>query len=381
MKKGVFFILIIFLAGLTGFRLYQELTVQKASAGRPGFGGPRAALLVDTAEVEPHLFQSTLELPGELEARASVQVMSRINGRLQSVLVDRGDLVEQGQLLAVVEDDDLQQQVRRARAVRQVTVAALNREKTTYENLKKQADRYAELYELGIIAAQEYENRQSEVEVAKANVELAQAELEQSEAAIGELEIQLQQTRIYSPLTGFVGMRHLDPGAMAAANTAIVTVLDISRVKTIVSVIESALSELRSGLPATVLVDAFPGRSFSGQVNRISPQVDPETRSAAVEVQIANPDLLLKPGMFARVKIAVRYSERALTIPRSSLLTRRNTQGVFQISDEMTAVFRPIRIGRIEDDLVEVVEGLEQGEQVVATGAQNLNEGDRITLE
>ena len=137
-------ILVLVLGGLltwVGLRLYRELSVESMDAeGR----GP--ALLVKTATVQPHAFETNLELLGELRPQAVVEVMSRISGRLREVLVDRGDVVRKEQLLAVVDDVDLRQQIHRAEAAVSVTKAAVSREEATYENLKIQVARYRELH-------------------------------------------------------------------------------------------------------------------------------------------------------------------------------------------------------------------------------------------
>ncbi|MCK5351460.1 efflux RND transporter periplasmic adaptor subunit, partial [bacterium] len=109
--------------------------------------------------------------------------------------------------------------------------------------------------------------------------------------------------------------------------------------------------------------------------------LNPETRSADVEIEIANPDNTLKPGMFARVKIDARISRDALSIPRSALLTRGSQKGVFLLTEDMATVFQIIEIGQIKGNVVEVIEGLEAGVEVVNAGASNLNEGDRVRTQ
>jgi len=384
----------VFLAAL-GLRLYQELSGGEVAAdgrlsargGLPGgsdgrsFGGGRPSLLVLTAQVEPHQFETTLEVLGELKPQAEVDVMSRISGRLQQVLVNRGESVREGQLLVVVDDVDLRQQIIRAEAAIAVARAGVNREEATYRNLLLQVKRYQNLHEEALISIQELEDMESRLFVAEAQVELAKAQVQQAEASLRELGIQQEQTRIYSPLDGFVGIRHLDPGALVSPSVSILTVLNLNRVKTVVPVVESAIQRVRPGLPAEVVVDAYPDQIYEGTVTRITPFLNPETRSADVEIEIANPNQVLKPGMFARVKIDAKIIRNALSIPRSALLTRGIQKGVYLLTEDMATVFRPIQIGQIKGDVVEVVDGLEEGMEVVGMGAQHLNEGDRVRTQ
>jgi len=387
LKKVLLIIVVgVFLSAL-GFRLYQELSGEEvAVGGRPpgggrSFGGGRPALLVNTAQVEPHQFQTTLEVLGELEPQAEVDVMSRISGRLQQVLVNRGDPVREGQLLVVVDDVDLRQQIIRAEAAIAVARAGVNREEATYRNLLLQVKRYQNLHEEALISTQELEDLESRLLVAEAQVELAKAQVQQAEASLRELGIQQEQTRIYSPLDGFVGTRHLDPGALVSPSVSILTVLNLNRVKTVVPVVEGAIQRVRVGLPAEIVVDAYPDQIFEGTVTRITPFLNPETRSADAEIEIANPNQILKPGMFARVKIDARIIRDALSIPRSALLTRGIQKGVYLLTEDMVTVFQPIEIGQIKGQVVEVVGGLEEGVEIVSVGAQNLNEGDRVRTQ
>ncbi len=375
----------VFLA-ILGFRLYQELSGDEVAAGggnfgsgRP-FGGEAPSMLVDMAVVQSHRFETTLEVLGELEPQAEVAVMSRVSGRLQQVLVDRGEAVEEGQLLAVVDDVDLQQQIHRADAAIAIARAGVSREQATSRNLLIQVERYRDLHREALISTQEMEELESRVSVAQAQLELARAQVLQAEASLRELRVQQEQTRIYSPLEGFVGTRYLDPGALVSPSVSILSVLHVSRLKTVVPVAEREIQQIRVGLPAEITVDAYPDQIYKGTLTRITPFLNPETRSVDVEIEIANPHHTLKPGMFARVQIDARIPREALSIPRSALLTRGIQKGVYLLNEDMTTVFQSIQIGQIKGDVVEVVEGLKEGDEIVSAGAQSLNEGDLVRL-
>jgi RND family efflux transporter MFP subunit len=337
-------------------------------------------MLVETAKVQPHLFYSRLEILGELEPRASVDVMSRISGRLDRVLSERGDAVRKGHLLAVVDDEDLLQQIRRAEASIAVARAAVRREEASFENLEVQVERFRRLHAESLISIQDLQDLESRLRAASAQVALAQAQVDQAEASLRELNLQQSQTRVYSPLDGFVGMRHLDPGALVNPSLPIVSVIDVSRVKTIVPIPEGMLKDVQVGLSAEVSVDAYPGVSQHGRVTRISPFLDPNTRTADIEIEIGNTAGWLKPGMFARVSIEAREPQTFPAIPRAALLTRGTEKGVFVLDKDQVTQYRPIQIGRIQGDYVEVMDGLEPETEVVTTGAQKLNEGDKVNI-
>ncbi len=380
LKKILVVVAAIAFLAILGHRIYEEVWVGSADVGPGGFQrGP--ALLVGTAPAQMASFKTRLEVLGELKAKAEVQVMSRLSGRLEQVLIDRGMQVKKGQLLATVEDDEIVQQIQRAEAALSVTQAGVKRVEANKANLAVQVDRHQGLYDEGLVSPQDLQDLQSRLRVAEADLELARAQVKQAEAALSELRIMQGNTRIESPLDGFVGIRYLEPGALVNPTTPIVSILDLSRVKTVVPVVESALQQLRLGLSAEITVDAYPQSLYRGNLTRISPFFDPDTRSAEVEIETPNPDWKLKPGMFARVRIDASVQRMALAIPRSGLLMQGRRQGVWRLSEKKTVLFQPVQIGVVENDTVEILEGLEEGAVIVTKGAQSLNEGDQVRLE
>jgi RND family efflux transporter MFP subunit len=381
MKKIILIIALAAILGLVGVRLYDELAPGASSSSNTPDLPQRPTMLVETANAQPHLFHSRLEILGELLPWASVNVMSKISGRLEKVLVERGDPVRQGQLLAVVDDEGLQQLIRRAEASIGVARAAVNREQASFENLEVQVERYRQLHAESLISIQELQDLESRLRAATAQVALAEAQVAQAEASLNDLKVQQGYSKVHSPLAGFTGTRFLDPGALVNPNLPIVSVIDVSRLKTVVPVPEVAIKDVRIGLSAEVTVDAYSGRKYFGRITRISPLLDSDTRTGDIEIVINNQSGELKPGMLARVSIEASQPQSVLAIPRGALLTRGFDKGVFVLTDELTTHYRSIRIGRIQGDQVEVLEGLEPDTPVVASGAQKLNEGDKVRLK
>ncbi len=192
--------------------------------------------------------------------------------------------------------------------------------------------------------------------------------------------IKLSYTEIRAPLSGYVAKRFLDPGTMVKTSTPIVSLVDIQPVTTLISVVEKDYGSIRLGQSASITVDAFPGQTFRGRVVRLSPVLDSETRTADVEIEIANPKNLLKPGMFARVSLALQKKEKSLVVPQAAIVRRGSAVGVFKIDEERRATFVPLEVGAAYDGSVEVVGGVSQGDQVVTLGAHLLEEGSRVRI-
>ena len=392
MKKLV--VSLIILAGLAffGFRLFQETwgnSAPESGSGRGspggrgfpgGFASRGASVLVETGRLKTHVYRGGREFTGELLPYREVEVIPRVTGYLQMLEVEEADRVHTGDLLAEIDAADVQQQILRQQAALAVAVAGANREQAMLENLRGQVDRNKSLYNKGLVSLQDVEDIDSRLRVAEAQYQLAQSQVDQARASVEELKIQYERTRVYSPMDGVVAERHVDPGALVGQNTPIVKILDLTRLKTIVPVPEGSISGIRSGIEAEVRLDANPGQTYRGRISRIRPIVDAETRSVNVEIEIENPRETLRPGMFARVRFGGGAASEAPSVPRSALLTRGNSQGVYVLGDGNVAVFREIEVGRNEDGWLEILGGLSPGDVFITTGAQNVNEGDTVRL-
>ena len=390
MKKAFLVVGLVLFTSFVVFRVYQETSSRGTAAGaanelrNPGGQRPNAmgaGLLVEAGQPLHHIFETRLEAVGELQPLQKVNVMSRTSGYLQRLTVDRSDAVRRGQLLAEIDDSNLVQQIQRADAAIMVARAGVVREEAALDNLRVQLKRTQDLSAQGLVSRQALEDLESRVRVAEAQVQLSNAQVDQAEASLRELRVQQEQTKVYSPLDGFVAERMVDPGALVTSNTTLVSLVDIRRVKIVVPIPENILPEIREGLPVKVGLDAYPDLAVRGSITRISPVVRSETRSADVEIDIANTEGLLRPGMFARVGIAAGKTRESLSVPRSALITRGQQQGVFVLTGQQTATFRPIEAGRIDGNRVEVLSGLRADETVIVSGGQSLNDGDSVRTD
>ncbi len=369
----------IVLGGILAFRLYQELgSATDAGAGPRGKGGPRAQAV---EVVIPELADITerISLVGSLRAKHRVEVTPKFSGRVLAIAVDRGDAVREGQVIARLEDDELRQQVRSAEASLQVARASQAQREAELKSVKVALDRYDGLRRDGVISSQQLEQAQTGVEVSEAQANLAKAQVAQAEAQLEELRIRLGQTDILSPLTGVVAQRYVHPGALVSINTPIVLVLDLARLVTVINVPERDIDKVQVGNPARIFVDAIGGEEFEGQVVRISPLLDSQTRTAQVEIELPNPTGRLMAEMFARVDLNLTTERQALLIPRDALTYRSNRPGVFVVESEVVR-FQSIETGLTEGDRIEVLSGLSEKETVVTRGANLLKNGDSVQV-
>jgi RND family efflux transporter MFP subunit len=342
----------------------------------------RPTLTVELGATSRGSMSDVVTVVGNLEGQASVEVSSKVNGRLEDVAVRIGDRVEKGGLLAKVEAREIQEQVRQAEASFEVGRATVRQREADLKFSQTNLDRTRSLFERQLLPRQTLDDADARHQSAQAQLDLARAQFTQAQARLDELKITLSATEIRSPVNGFVGKRLLDAGAFVSSNTPVVSVVEIDRVRLVANVVEKDLRRVQVGSAADVEVDAFPGETFRGRVARVAPVLDPATRTAQMEVEVPNGDYRLKPGMYSRVRLTVATKAQALTVPINAVVTVEGKRGVFQVKDGPVkeAAFVPVEIGLEDGTRVEILRGLADGVPVITTGAAALRHGDPITI-
>jgi len=337
-------------------------------------------MTVELAAVKRADMAEQMTVVGNLIGALTVETVPKVAGRLDSVSVRLGDPVRKGQILAKVEDRELQEQVHQAQASFEVSKATIRQREADLNLNKSNLERSRNLFDRQLIPRQTFDDAEARYQAAEAQLDLAKAQHSQSQARLDELKINLGNTTIVSPVNGFVGKRMLDPGAWVTPNSAFLSVVDISVVRLVANVVERDLRRISAGQHADVAVDAFPGEKFSGRVARVAPVLDPATRTAQIEVEIANPQARLKPGMYARVDFTVERRANTLVVPANALVDVQGKRGVFRPAEGDVAKFHPIETGLVDEHQIEIIAGLTEGDRVVTTGAAALREGDKILL-
>src|SRR6266850_1855592 len=311
----------------------QEPAAQGGGAqGRQGGargGGGRGQLTVELAPVVHAEVNRELAVVGNLIGDQTVSVVPKTAGRLEQISVKLGDRVNRGQRIAKIEDEEILEQVKQAQAAFEVAKATIRQREADLELARTNVERSRNLFQRQLLPQQTLDDAEAKYQSAQAALDLARAQNNQSQARLDELRITLENTLITSPVNGFVARRAADAGAFVSANAPIVEVVDIQRVRLVANIIEKDLKQIGVGDMARVEVDAFPGESFMGRIARLSPVLDPSTRTAPIEVEIANDQYRLKPGMYARVGIVTDSHPNALVVPTKAVVDASGTRGVY----------------------------------------------------
>jgi HlyD family secretion protein len=336
-------------------------------------------MTVELAKASMASLDAEIMVVGNLIGETTVAVAPRTAGRLEEIYVRLGDRVNRGQRIAKIEDYEIVEQVKQAEAAQEVSLATIRQREADLKLAETNVERSRSLYEKKLLPKQTLDDNEARYLASIAQVDLARAQTTQSKARLDELRINLANTVITSPVTGFVARRAVDPGAFVSQNVPVADVVDITLVRLVANVVEKDLKQLESGNSANVQVDAFPGETFAGRIARVSPVLDPATRTAPIEIEIPNPTFRLKPGMYARVGITTQTRKNALVLPANSVVDLGGRRGVFQLQNNV-AVFRTVQVGTEKGDIVEILAGLKEGEEVISTGAGALRDGDRVLL-
>lgn len=297
-----------------------------------------------------------------------------------AVNVKLGDRVNRGQTLARIEDQEINEQVKQAEASYQVAQATIRQREADLKFAQINLERSQNLFQRQLLPRQSLDDAEARQSAAAAQLDLARAQFSQAEARLEELRIAKGNTNIISPMNGFVGKRNVNPGAWASPQTPVVSVVDISSVRLVANVVERDLRLVNAGDPAVVEVDAFPGESFKGRIARVAPVLDPATRTAEIEIEVPNTDYRLKPGMYARMSVTIDSRSGATLVPKSSVVDYEAKRGVFTMSADNKAQFRPLEIGIEDGENVEVRNGVGADDTLVTSGASSLRNGDTLVL-
>ncbi|MBF1389632.1 MAG: efflux RND transporter periplasmic adaptor subunit [Porphyromonas sp.] len=301
--------------------------------------------LVEVAPAEMRALNLSEEFTAQLEAKVVNNITAQAGGRLKQLLVKVGDRVGAGQAVARMEATQAAQA--------QIQLA----------DAKTNFARMDELYKVGGVSKAQWEQAKSAVD---------QAKLAYGNAA--------ENTVLRSPISGFVTAKNYDNGDMTSPQLPVVVIQQIAPVKAVIGVSEQYYSYLKKGAAATLSVDALGEETFSGIVTNIFPTLDPVTHTVSTEIEVANKDLKLRPGMYARVHLDFGTKE-ALTVPDKAIVRQAGSGARYvYVFSGGKAVYRAVELGQQQGDLYEVVSGINAGDQVIISAPSNLKNGLSVKL-
>ena len=338
-----------------------------ACGGRPGGdgngGGPRSGsgsgqekkevkpVPVEVAVVGRRGIAASYTGTAALEAPNEAMVVAKTSGVLIDLMAEEGDEVRKGQTLARIDPERLRLEVARSEA--------------SLRKLEAEYARSQELFERKLIAADANERIRFDLATQRAAYNLA--------------KLELSYTNVQAPFDGVIAQRMVKEGNLINLNQTMFRLVDSRRLEAVLNVPERELATLQTGLPVTLAVDAIPGSTVQGIIDRLSPVVDAATGTFRVTASFVDPEGRLKPGMFGRISVVYEQRAEALTVPRIALLEEGDETAVYVVRGG-AAVKTPVGLGYVNGEFAEVRRGLEEGDRVVTAGKVAVRDGTKVEV-
>jgi multidrug efflux system membrane fusion protein len=315
---------------------------------------------VSIAEAKSEVIPNLLTAVGDLAAVHQVNVTSDVSGRITDIMFTAGATVKAGSPLVQLFDGPDQGDLASFKA--QATVAQLS-----LDRAKQLASR-----QFG----------------PQATVDTAQAAYDQASAGIAKTEAIISQKLVRAPFDGELGVRHVEVGQFLTAGTQIVSLTDLSTLYANFTITEKDSAQLKVGQIVRIAVDAYPGRTFEGKITTIEPQIATDTRNIRVQATIANPDRILKPGMFATTTVVLPDKPPVVVVPETAVDYTLYGDSVYLLTEKkeddgktsLTAVRTFVQVGNRAGGHAEILKGLKPGDRVVAVGQLKLQSGAAVTV-
>jgi membrane fusion protein (multidrug efflux system) len=286
-----------------------------------------------------------------IEAFADATVIAKVGGEVMEILTEEGDDVVSGQILARLDGDRLRLEAQQAEA--------------NLKKLQRDYQRNVDLKDKALISTGDFEKVQYEMEALQATFDLTRLEY--------------SYTEIRAPIDGVVSERFIKLGNTIDVNARTFQVTSLEPLVSYLHIPEREFRRIDPTQTATILIDALQGAQFDATVARVSPIVDPETGTFKITIEVSDPTRRLKPGMFGRINVVYDSRLNVLQIPRSAIIEEAGMSSVYVISDDVVEK-RVIHTGYAEGGMIEVLDGIEDGDEIVFVGHTNLKDGSKVSV-
>jgi len=356
MKKNIIVACLILVAVIVIIGGIKALQINTLMSMEP----PAMVETVTAADVERQQWETLLSAVGSLTAVQGVTIAAEVAGKVVDIPLEPGTMVREGDLL-------VQQDVAAETAQLRSAQAALELARVNFERAQK-------LFREQTFSRSDYDT--------------AEAELKQAAAQVDNLQAAIHKKTMRAPFDGALGIRLVNLGQMLSAGDAIISLQSLDPVFANFSLPQQHLMKLRPGLDVRIQTDAKPGTVFAGSISAINPQIEEATRAITLQATVANPDLVLRPGMFVTVSVVLPEQQPVLVIPATAVLNAPYSDSVFIIeqapdTNTETLIVRQqfVRLGERRGDFVTVTDGLQKGDTIVSTGAFKLRNGQAVRVD
>ncbi|HLK82848.1 MAG TPA: efflux RND transporter periplasmic adaptor subunit [Xanthobacteraceae bacterium] len=359
-------------------KLRKDTALASETAARAEEAPPVEVIRVDMAPPT-----QTLTLPGETRGWYNSTIYARVSGYVAKWIADIGDRVKKDQVLATIDTPELDAQLEAAQAQLKASEAEVKVREADVEFAKTTYDRWQGSPK-GVVSEQEREDKKARYAMAIAQLNAARARVALDQANVDRLSFQTSFKQVTAPYEGVITDRRVDIGDLVTAGsgtniTPLYGIAQSEQIRVFVNVPQAASAEIGDGTPAQVTAGEYANRTFEGKVTRTSKSIDRRARTLRVEVDLANDDRALVPGMYVQVAFHLKPTS-FVQVPASALLFRAAGPQVAVIDDNGTVKFQDVTIARDNGNFVELASGLSPGQRVALNISNQIAEGDRVTV-
>lgn len=355
---------------------------QLAAATEAKASEPPAVEVITVGKAPP---TQSLILPGESAGWYASTIYARVSGYLTNWYADIGDRVKKSQTLADIDTPELDAQLEAAKAQLKASEAEVKVRESEAEFAKTTYERWAGSAK-GVVSEQEREDKKAGYASTAAKLNAAQARVNLDKSNVDRLTYLTQFKMVAAPYDGVITQRHIDIGDLVTPGstsntTPLFGIAQYDKIRVFTNVPQSASGEIGVGTPAKITSTELPSQVFEGKVTRTSQSIDPQARTLRVEVDLANPDLKLLPGMYLKVQFDLKSNSNYVQIPASALMFTSHGPEVAVIQPDSCVKFQEVQIGRDNGNSIEVASGLSEGDRVVLNINNQIQDGSKVTAE
>lgn len=358
-KKVIFIIIIVALLALVAFRI----TTSK-NAPAPQMAAEKS-INVKVTQAEKKDLQITSPLSGRIQPVDEAAIVPLVSGKITDVYVSLGTKVSVGTPLFELDKEQMQNAYDQA-------LASYNQAHAAYTNAKSDFERIKLLYEEEAVSKQQYEQAQLQYSTASQT-------LTQAQSTLNNAKDNLENCVVTSPINGYVTLININAGEIASQASAAVVVANIDTVEIETSISENLINKINIGDSVKVLVKSASDQAFDGTISELSPAPAQGSLTYPLKVSIDNKDTLIKSGMFAEVRIVSERKDNVLAVPSDAVIIK-NGEAVVAVVEDDHSVFKKVEVGIDNNQYVEIVEGLNEGDQIIYEGQYYLDEGSQVTV-
>lgn len=389
-------IILLLIAAFYGFKAKTTVKGQRAGEMKPA---------VDVLTVARKDMTREVVLTGQTVPVFQVDIVAKYTGRITGVNVELGQHVSQGQNLIVQDMGDVDISIaQNGASLRQANADAIESQANFEASYQKAQDdyqramtslrRYQTLYEQGAISKEVLDNTEQQVTTARAALETwskqiaagnaatvlsKQAASDKAQSTVDALINQKNDLILRAPREGIIGYRQAEVGTMAQAGVKLLSIVDNSHIFVDCAVSEQDIGQITLGMPTVISVDSL-GKTYAGKITYISPAMDTKTQTFTIRMDLDHPDDQIKTGMFARTNLTVLLRSKTLFVPKEAVLSMNGISRVFVIDSNGKIIEKTVKLGLVNDTSVEILTGIDEGEQIAVTNLARLKSGIAVTI-